>query len=95
MIELELQFKLIIFSFIFGFIFSFILELFNSKIKKFPKYIEIIFSFLLIAFMTLIYFVGIHKIGNAIFHIYSIISIIIGFLFYDILIKLIANNNKK
>ena len=32
---------------------------------------------------------------NAIFHIYSIISIIIGFVCYDILLKLIANNNKK
>ena len=95
MIDLLLQFKLIVFSFIFGFIFSFILEVFNSKIKKYSKFIEIFFSFLLIAFMTFIYFVGIKKIGNAIFHIYSIISIIIGFITYDIIIKIIANTYKK
>lgn len=95
MIELALQFKLIIFSFIFGFLFSALLDVFNSKIKKFSKTVEVIFSFLLIVFMSLIYFIGIQKIGNAIFHIYSIISIVVGFVVYDILIKIIANTNKK
>ena len=95
MIELTLQFKLIIFSFIFGFLFSAVLEGFNEKIKKYSTFIEIVFSFLFIAFMTIIYFVGIQKICNAIFHVYSILSIIIGFILYDIIIKIIANNNKK
>lgn len=95
MIDLTLQFKLIIFSFIFGFMFSVTLEVFNKKIKKYSAFIEILLSFLFIAFMTIIYFIGIQKICNAIFHIYSILSIIVGFIFYDILIKIIANNNKK
>lgn len=95
MINLTLQFKLIIFSFIFGFLFSAILEGFNKKIKKYSMFIEILLSFLLIVFMTIVYFVGIQKICNAIFHIYSIISIIIGFVLYDVLINIIANNNKK
>ena len=95
MIDLSLQFKLIIFSFIFGFMFSIILDTFNKIIKKYPKYVEIILSFLLIVFMTVIYFVGIQKIGNAIFHIYSIISIVVGFILYDVIIKAIANTPKK
>jgi len=95
MIDLALQFKLIIFSFIFGFLFSALLDGFNSKVKKYSKVVEIILSFLLICFMTFVYFIGIQKIGNAIFHIYSIISISIGFLMYDVIIKIIANNNKK
>ena len=95
MIDLAIQFKLIIFSFIFGFIFSFVLEIFNSKIKKYSNIVQIILSFLLITFMTFIYYVGIQKIGNAIFHIYSIISIIIGFICYDLIIKIIANKDKK
>ena len=95
MIDLTIQFKLIIFSFIFGFLFSSLLEIFNAKVKRYPKIVEIIFSTILVSFMTLIYFIGIKKIGNAIFHIYSIISIIIGFILYDILIKIIANKNKK
>lgn len=95
MIPLIVQLKLIIFSFIFGFLFSIILEQFNKIIKKYRKAIEIILSFILIMFMTFIYFIGIQKIGNAIFHIYSILSITIGFIAYDMLIKIIANNNKK
>ena len=95
MIELTLQFKLIIFSFIFGFLFSASLEGFNKIIKKYNTVVEILFSFLFILFMTFIYFIGIQKIGNAIFHIYSILSIVVGFFIYDVLIKIIANNNKK
>ncbi|MBR6690820.1 MAG: hypothetical protein IKL65_05760 [Bacilli bacterium] len=95
MIALSLQFKLIVFSFIFGFMFSASLEGFNKIIKKYSTVVEIILSFLFIIFMTFVYFIGIYKIGNAIFHIYSILSIIVGFILYDVLIKIIANNNKK
>ena len=95
MIALNLQFKLIIFSFIFGFMFSMSLEVFNKIIKKYSTIGEILLSFIFIVIMTIIYFIGIEKIGNAIFHIYSILSIIIGFIVYDIIIKVIANNNKK
>ena len=95
MISLTLQFKLIIFSFIFGFMFSASLEGFNKIIKRYSIFFEILLSFLFIALMSIFYFIGIQKIGNAIFHIYSILSIIVGFVFYDVLIKIIANNNKK
>ena len=95
MIELSIQIKLIVFSFVFGFAFSFILEILNKNIKKFSKTIKIIFSFILIAFASFVYFVGIQKIGNAIFHIYSIVNIILGFISYDIIIKVIANNSKR
>ena len=95
MITLSLQFKLIIFSFIFGFMFSMSLEGFNKTIKKYSTVIELLLSFIYIVIMTFIYFIGIQKIGNAIFHIYSILSIIVGFVVYDIIINIIANNNKK
>ena len=95
MIDLELQFKLIIFSFIFGFMFSASVNKFNQIIKKYPIFIQLIFSFVFITIMTFIYFIGLKKIGNAIFHIYSILSIIVGFILYDVIIKIIANNCKK
>ena len=95
MIDLSLQFRLIIFSFIFGFMFSWTLDIFNKRIKKYSTTIEIILSFMFIFIMTLIYFIGIQKIGNAIFHIYSIISIIVGFVLYDIIIKIIEKPPKK
>lgn len=95
MIGLNIQIKLIIFSFIFGFMFSILLDWFNEKCKIFHSLIKLLFSIILISIMTYIYFVGIQKIGNAIFHFYSILSIIIGFYVYNILIRLIANNKKK
>ena len=87
MIELVIQIKLIVFSFIFGFIFSHVLEFFNKYTIKYNNIIKFVLSFMLISFCTYIYFVGIDKIGYAIFHIYSILSIICGFIFYDILVK--------
>ena len=95
MIDLEIQIKLIVFSFIFGFFFSVIIELFNKKILNYKNYIKFILSFMLISVFSYIYFEGIQKIGYGIFHIYSIVSIIIGFVFYDLIIMLIANNTKK
>jgi len=95
MIDLSIQLKLIIFSFIFGFMFSALLEWFNKKILKYSSYIKLMLSLILIIFMTYIYFIGIEKISNAIFHIYSIVFIIVGFVLYDILIKTIANKHKK
>ena len=95
MIDLNIQIKLIIFSFIFGFFFSILLEIFNKKIDKCKNYVKVILSFLVIIISSFIYFEGIKRIGNAIFHIYSILTIILGFCVYDLLIGLIANNNKK
>ena len=45
--------------------------------------------------MTLVYFVGISHIGYLLFHFYSILAIIFGFLSYDVIIKMIANRYKK
>lgn len=95
MIDLDIQIKLITFSFIFGFFFSILIEILNKKTNKCKNYVKLILSFISIVICTFIYFKGIQIIGNAIFHIYSIISIIIGFVFYDMLLKIIANNYKK
>lgn len=95
MIELSMQFELIFFSFIFGFFFSAFIEIFNKKTLNYKSYFKLILSFIFILVMTLIYFFGIKIISNAILHIYSILSIIIGFITYDIIVYLIANKNKK
>ena len=95
MIDLVIQIRLITFSFIFGFFFSGFIEILNKKINKCKNYVKLLLSFISIFICTFIYFKGIEKIGNAIFHIYSIISIVVGFVFYDVLVKLIANSSKK
>ena len=91
MIDLDIQIKLIIFSFIFGFFFSVLLDIFNNKTKKCKTIVKFILSFLIVFLSTIIYLEGIKIISNAILHIYSLITIIIGFITYD----LIANKNKK
>ena len=95
MIELSLQIKLLIFSFSFGFLFSAFLEWFNKVTYNKKNYIKIVLSFLIVTSFSIIYFIGIQKIGNAILHVYSLISIVVGFIVYDFIIKIIANNNKK
>ena len=94
MISLSLQIKLIVYSFSFGFLFSSLLDWFNKKIYKFNQILKFIYSFALLLILTILYFIGLNKIGNAIFHIYSILMIIIGFISYDIIIRIIEYINK-
>lgn len=95
MIDLNIQIKLLIFSFIFGFMLSMVLDVFYNYFKSFSKAFFVIMTFFIILIMTIIYFIGIQQIGYIIFHIYSILTIIVGFVMYDFIIKMIANNNKK
>lgn len=95
MIALSIQIKMLFFSFIFGFFFSIILDIFNNKIKKCKNYVKLILSFFIVFFSTIVYFKGIYIIGNSIFHVYSIITIIVGFFSYDIINRLIVNSKKK
>ena len=91
MINLNIQIKLLVFSFIYGFFFSLLIEIFNNKIKKCKTFVKGILSFFVVFLSTVIYFEGIEKIGYGIFHIYSILTIILGFGSYDV----IANKLKK
>ena len=95
MIDLNIQIKLIIFSFIFGFLFSIAFEMMHIKVKKCKKIVNYIFDFFIIFFFTIVYFVGLIKICNGIFHIYSILIVIVGVIFYDVILSLIANDKKK
>lgn len=95
MINLNIQIKLIIFSFIFGFLFSMLLDIFYYSIKKKNRIYSILVSLSLIIIMTIVYFIGINKIGYIIFHLYSILAIVIGFIIYEALLVMIAKNNKK
>lgn len=95
MIDLEIQKNLLIFSLIYGFLFSIILDFSYKLIHHSNKLFKILFSLLIIALMTIIYFIGIKKIGEAFFHIYSIFAIIIGFFSFDALNKIIEKNIKK
>ena len=95
MINLSIQLNLIVFSLIYGFLFSVILDIMYQFIRQKKKVYQIIISFIIVMLMAVIYFVGINKIGCIIFHFYSILCIIAGFISYDLIIKSIANKYKK
>ena len=95
MINLDIQIKLLVFSLIYGFLFSILLDVVYPLIKYKNKYLKIFLTFFLVLLMAIIYFIAIDKIGCIIFHFYSIISIIIGFITYDIMISVIAKRLKK
>ena len=82
MIDLNIQIKLILFSFFFGMLFKY----FEIKLDKFihkqkPIY-NIINSFTLIMFFSLLYFYNIEYIAMGILHPYSILLVILGYLLY-------------
>ncbi len=94
MIPLNIQVKLIIFSFIFGFIFSILIDLFKKILKNINNQIKNIIYLITIIILSIIYLIGIYKICNTIFHIYSIICTVIGFVLYDLIVFLIAKQKK-
>ena len=95
MIQLSIQIKMIVFSFIFGFLFSIFLDLLYIIGCRLKKLYQILLNFIIIILSSLIYFIGITKISNGIFHVYSIICLIFGFITYDIIVKRLANKYKK
>ena len=82
MIDLNIQIKLILFSFIFGMLF----KIFEIKLDKYIHHpitiYAILNSFTLIMFFTIIYFFNIELIANGILHQYSIILVILGYYLY-------------
>ena len=89
MIYLNIQIKLIIFSLIFGFLFSIILDTFYKIIINKNKIYSCLLSFFIVLIMTIIYFIGIKQIGYIIFHLYSVLAIILGFICYEFVKRII------
>lgn len=95
MINLDIQIKLLVFSLIYGFLFSIMLDVLYPLIRYKQKYIKLFFTFVIVLFMAILYFIAIDKIGCIIFHMYGVIAIIIGFISYDLMISVIAKRIKK
>ena len=87
MIQLNIQLKLIVFSFIFGFFFAIILSKYNNYIKSKKLVLKLLITFILFLFLDTVYFIGIFIISNAIFHVYSLISILLGITVYNAILR--------
>lgn len=93
--NIELQIKSLIFSFIFGFFFALVISFFYKLIYNKSKIIRLFTSIILVLFGVIIYFLCLKKINNAIFHLYEILSIVVGYSLETILItRLVKKNNR-
>ena len=93
--KLDIQISLIIFSFIYGFFFSLFLDLNYKPLHHKNKIIKYLCTILYTALSVYIYFKGIQKISYGIFHLYSILLIILGFILENILYKAIEKKIRK
>lgn len=91
---LEIQIKLLLFSFVFGVFFALMIDI-NHKYLYSNKFIfKIIFTFFFILVNNFIYFLILKKINEGIIHIYSIICIILGFFIEHIITKKVVKMRK-
>ena len=93
--NITLQIKTLIFSFLFGFFFSLVISFFYRLLYSNKRFIQIITSLFLVISAVFIYFFILKKINNAVFHIYEILSIILGYSLDSLLIRKIAKRNKR
>lgn len=91
MIDLSIQIKLIISSFIFGVFFAISFKLCHKLLYGFKTVVNIIDTFLFLGIMSFIYFWMIEYVSDGIFHVYSLLSVLVGFYLFAI----IANKIKK
>ena len=89
------QIKTIIFSFIYGMFFCFFLGLNYKYIIGDRFFLKVILTFMFVVVNVLLYFIILKKINFGIFHIYEIIAIITGFLFYNLICFYVESKRKK
>ena len=82
MISLNIQLKLIVFSFVFGMLFKLFVIKLDKYIHHKNQIYSIINSFSLIMFFALIYFYNVEYIANGILHPYSLLLVIVGYYTY-------------
>ncbi len=90
-----IQIKTIIFSIVFGFIFSVSLRFNYRFIVGSKKVLSAIVTFLFVLVFTFLYFIVLKKINFAVFHFYEIICIIFGFIFENLMCRLVEKKCKK
>lgn len=75
MIDINIQFSIILFSFLYGLLFYYLLNIFSDYINHNNYFYRIINTVTYFLFMSLVYFIGIEIVCDGILHIYSFIFI--------------------
>lgn len=96
---LEIQIHTLLFSFFFGICFSFLITINYKMIYHTKKTYQLTSTFLTVLGSILLYFIGIRRVNEGIFHPYAALMIIVGFCLehyiHTFLIKKIAFFKKK
>ena len=85
--DLSIQLQVMTISFIYGILFSYLLKLQHKFLFESSKFYKILVTFLFVFDNCLLYFLILKTINNAIFHIYFLFMIIIGYLLGNYLLK--------
>ena len=93
--NIRLQIITLLVSFLYGIFFSFFLSLNYKFIYSNSRVFKIVISFLVTIITVLLYFIILKKINNGIFHIYEILSLILGFSFESWMSGIIAKKYKR
>ena len=93
--NIRLQIITLVVSFFYGIFFSFFLSLNYKFIYSDKKVVKTIVSFLVVIISVLLYFIILRKINYGVFHIYEILSLIVGFIIENWLNGVIAKRFKK
>lgn len=93
--DIKVQIITLVVSFLYGIFFSFFLSLNYKFIYSDKKIFKIIISFLIVIINVLLYFIILRKINCGIFHIYEVLSLILGFIIENWLSGIIAKKIKK
>lgn len=93
--NIKLQIITLLISFFYGIFFSFFLSLNYKFIYSDKKIVKTIVSFLVVIISVLLYFIILRKINYGVFHIYEILSLILGFIIENWLNSIIAKRFKK
>ena len=80
MIDINIQYSLILFSLIYGLLFYYLLNICKDYLNIENIFFRIINTITFFLFMSIIYYIGIEIVCDGIFHLYSfIVIIIVGF----------------
>ena len=97
--SLQTQIHTLLFSFFFGIGFSFLLTINYKWLYHEKKRYKLTSTFFLVIGSILLYFIGIRKVNDGIFHPYSAIMIVLGFILehslHTFVVKKIAFLKKK
>ncbi len=92
---LQVQINMLLFSFFYGFLFSFLINVFNRWLYSDKLYIRVLTTIFFVIGNTVIYFIGMRKINEAIIHPYAILMLIGGYIVEIFVSRVIVNYLKK